>query len=93
MEETTRGDSPSALSLSKANLSLRDRVRQKVQSRRDKVQEETLQEEMERDGFRSGSTARRLRGLRDAKRLMARTRFDEAESKEEEELEQELAAR
>ena len=74
---------------------VRERMRQKMLARRERPQAATTDgEASEREGSKSLSmTSRRLRGLRDAKTLMAKTRFDAAESKNEDELEQELAAR
>ena len=72
--------------------SVRERMRQKMLARRERPQAADG-ETSEREGSKSLSmTSRRLRGLRDAK-TMSRTRFDGAESKDDDELEQELAAR
>ena len=71
---------------------VRERMRQKMLARRERPQT-TDGENSEREGAKSLSmTSRRLRGLRDAK-TTSRTRFDGAETRDDEELEQELAAR
>ena len=87
-------ESPSATTLQSqtGQSTVRERMRQRMLARRERPQ--TAEGETS-EGERSKSlsmTSRRLRGLRDAK-TSSRTRFDEADSKEEDELEQELVSR
>ena len=83
---------PPTESLSKTMI--RERMRQKMLARREQPAATSDGEASEREGSKSLSmTSRRLRGLREAKTLMAKTRFDVAESNNEDDLEQEVAAR
>ena len=85
--------SATILPLPSGASTVRERMRQKMLARRERPTTTTDAEASEKEASKSLSmTSRRLRGLRDAKTI-SRTRFDGAESKDNEELEQELAAR